>query len=639
MSIPQITLAVEPFESGKIVFLPMTPRTTSEKARGRVMLQLSITNNEPFPITVQTVTILFPGSAVPSETKDIKQVVGSSGTLLWWFQNPADDILFDLPGPQEIQLDFEVVELSESKSFKYKFAPHISPVSGGAYLFPAKAVDLSFGEFWSMNGCIHGLGVEGSQSFGYDMGVMGVDPETGAFESKKPGTDGTANEDIRVFGKPLYAMADGIVRHYLNVVPNNPWPLTWESQAELDAKSAEQRANFWGSFDNSTDFGGAGNHFYIQHGDEVVLYAHMQKDTLTPSFLKVGALVHAGDKLGLAGNSGASSGPHTHIHAIQGTTPEAGPLRPIVLKDSWVIDNDLIINAAQKGIWAKTNKTGISEGNSLEGDKGDIFLFPSAKQPEYPELVKYHVAENSYHALVNDFFSNGFRPVYLHSYRFMNQTFFNVIFRPVGDILWTARHGLEKSEYLDEFNLWVTEKGYRIAHLTSYKSQNKILYGVIFEKRSGPPQISFQGLTKAEHQAKFEEWTSPAMGYVPTQISVVSFLGARFYSGVYEKNIIAGGWELKTMLTTEEYKEKWNENTAANRGLVWLHTYKHMGKTNHVGLWYGAANPKGNHHLTANEFEIELKNARNDKLYLRALCGYSRELIPNYAAFWSKVNA
>ena len=65
---------------------------------------------------------------------------------------------------------------------------------------------------------------------------------------------------------------------------------------------------------------GAGNHFYIQHGNEVAGYAHMQKGTLNSKLLAAGAKVTAGDVLGLAGNSGNASEPHLHIHAIKRET-------------------------------------------------------------------------------------------------------------------------------------------------------------------------------------------------------------------------------------------------------------------------------------------------------------------------------
>ena len=161
-----------------------------------------------------------------------------------------------------------------------------------------------------------------------------------------------------------------------------------------------------------------------------------------------------------------------------------------------MIDDDLIRTEPQKGTWAKTKHTGISEGDSISESNRDVFIYPSAKQPEYPEIVKYHVAENSYQGLVSDLFSKGFRPVYTHGYTFVNRTYFNVIFRPTAGLLWEARHGLNKSAYQDQYNLWVTEKGYRIAHLTIYESQNTNVYAVLFEKTSGPVQKPFYGLTE-----------------------------------------------------------------------------------------------------------------------------------------------
>lgn len=638
MSAPNISLAVEPFESGKVVFLPMAPKTTSEKARGRIMLRLGITNGEAGTITVQSVKVSFPGSAVGAETKLINRTVAHNATRLWWFMNPSDDVLFDLPGPTQIKLEIQVTGFAETKEFIFPLEPHASPVGGGAYLFPAKAADLGFGEFWTMNGCTHGMGAEGSQSFAYDMGVWGVDPDTGAFDWKKPGTDGTKNSDLRVWGKPLYAMADGIVRHFLNECPNNPHPLTWSTQEELDQKSAEQRDLYWGAYEDNGQHGGAGNHFYIQHGDEIVLYAHMQKGSLNAALLSVGAVVKAGDKLGLAGNSGSSSGPHTHIHAIQGTQAEVGPLRPIILKDSWVIDNDLIINEPQKGHWVKMDKKGISEGSSIDWWKGDVFLYPSAKRPEYPELVKLQVSENSYQALANDMYNRGFRTVHLQAYSFMNTTWFNVVFRPYSGLLWQSRHGLDGAEYQAEYNLWVTQNGYRIANVATYWSYAKgeVCYAVLFEKGSGPQQAAYHGLTKAQHQATFDDWTSAAKGYVPTMISVASAGGERWYTGIYEKKTVAGGWELRSTLSPDAYQQEWNDNAAADRGLVWLHTYLHAGQVNFCGLWYGGAAPLGRHHLDTSEFSAELKAARKKGLYLRGVSGYNMNGIPNFGAFWTK---
>ena len=46
MRIPRLDVAVEPFESGKVVYLPTAPLTSKEKSRGRIVLRLRITNHE-----------------------------------------------------------------------------------------------------------------------------------------------------------------------------------------------------------------------------------------------------------------------------------------------------------------------------------------------------------------------------------------------------------------------------------------------------------------------------------------------------------------------------------------------------------------------------------------------------------------
>ena len=204
MSVPKIGLVVEPLEAGKVVFLPMAPKDTTEKPRGRIMLRLTISNQEDKTVIGQSIKVSFPGSSLAAEPKSVGKTLLQNASVLWWFMNPSDDVVFDLPGPGQIKLEVKVSGFSDLKEFVFPLAPHISPVSGGAYLFPAKATDLGFGEFWTMNGCTHSMGNEGSQSFAYDMGVWAHNPDTGSFDWKRPGADGTANEHMRVFGKPLY---------------------------------------------------------------------------------------------------------------------------------------------------------------------------------------------------------------------------------------------------------------------------------------------------------------------------------------------------------------------------------------------------------------------------------------------------
>jgi hypothetical protein len=60
---------------------------------------------------------------------------------------------------------------------------------------------------------------------------------------------------------------------------------------------------------------GGGNNLVILHGNCRVLYAHFKEGSVNPALAYPGAPVAAGQFLGRMGNSGSSSGPHTHIHS------------------------------------------------------------------------------------------------------------------------------------------------------------------------------------------------------------------------------------------------------------------------------------------------------------------------------------
>ncbi|XXT15520.1 hypothetical protein WME94_35255 [Sorangium sp. So ce429] len=65
MSKPNLSIAVEPFEAGKVTYLPMTASSAALKARGRVMLRVDISSHESMAIHVKAVDVSFPGTSIP----------------------------------------------------------------------------------------------------------------------------------------------------------------------------------------------------------------------------------------------------------------------------------------------------------------------------------------------------------------------------------------------------------------------------------------------------------------------------------------------------------------------------------------------------------------------------------------------
>jgi len=376
MSAPNLQLTVEPFESGNVVYAPMASPAVNEPELGRIMLQLSISNLEAQTVQLEnlSVTPTGPGSYV-SKTLPLKWFWTTNGveqsaviTLapqqakLWWFQHPSDNVLFnDSPQPTQVELGVTAAGFSDRATFVFPLAPHIAPVPAEAYLFPGVSTDLDTDEYWETNGASHGLGAEGSQAFAYDLGVWTADGDVSPW--LRPQTTGTKNSDFRIWKKPIHAMADGTVSQALFDVPTNPKPLTGP---DWDAQFAAQKAATWGKYltDHGYDYdldephAGAGNHLYVQHGDEIVLYAHMQPNSIPQALRIPGASVQAGALLGLAGNSGNSSAPHLHVHAIKGTEAEVGPLRPLVFAPFTVLETDLLSASPQPWV-------GVAIGRSL----------------------------------------------------------------------------------------------------------------------------------------------------------------------------------------------------------------------------------------------------------------------------------
>jgi peptide methionine sulfoxide reductase MsrB len=429
MSKPNVTVVIEPAEGTSVVYEPVARENANKKSAGLICLMLAITNNESKQIHLNKVTLSFAGPpAVPTATIPVPMNwwpptgtginIAPGATANWNFLRESvenDTVVLADVAPASMTLSLFFDGFTSPWSVTKNLAPHKNPVTGNAYLFPAQFDDLSPGEFWAAASNVHGTGATGSQLFAYDMNVLGWDDKKKAVNRLHPGKNGDHNEDYRVWGKKLHAMANGKVLQFVNDCPNNDPPLANQfngTKVHDDNLWTTQMNSFWGAYDNAHGgeavvHAGAGNHFYIQHGNEVALYAHMQKGTLNSKLLTPGAAVAAGDFLGLAGNSGNASEPHTHIHTIKGTQPEVGPLRPLLFRDMFAIDQADLKLPDISGPWARVNVQSPPLGPP------NAFIWPLGRNPEWvgwqdlggPILAPPAVSSWAAHRL--DVFSSG----------------------------------------------------------------------------------------------------------------------------------------------------------------------------------------------------------------------------------------
>lgn len=191
---------------------------------------------------------------------------------------------------------------------------------------------------------------------GRDLGVMRFDTGSKKWTRTRFGSPAGTNEADLIFGMKLYAPADGEVVTCWRNAPENPKPGGVLPERD-GCGDDDDDGNVCDDFKTcSCTIPRSGNHLNIKTADgSVMLIAHLKSGSIpaelcpkTGTYVKDanagpvhdGAYyddiyipagsrpkVYRGQYLGRSGNSGASSGPHTHVHLKPCDTCDAIPFQ------------------------------------------------------------------------------------------------------------------------------------------------------------------------------------------------------------------------------------------------------------------------------------------------------------------------
>jgi hypothetical protein len=360
MASPPLELSVQPTDGTRLFYLPIAAKAQGEPAFVKIVLRLRLRNTSDNALRLSAIRFVYPGSAhTESRMKGVRIAVDpegeadpndgviAGGTTATWSNGVVDldtsedgedtvrnEVYLPTPAPRRIEIEVSCQGFSDPARLAMDLVPYVRPTGTGALRLPMARADLERGEYlvtsarhWA-NG-----GANGTQIYAHDISVQAR--VNGEWTQLHDGESQSANADYRIWGKPLRALADGVVVSCEDHHPDNAFP------------GAERPEGV----------PGAGNAMRIRHGDIDVIYAHFQQGSIPVGLKQPNAAVRAGDMIGVAGNSGRSSNPHLHL---EGRDAATNTLRGLPFRLGAVLERGRI-NADQSGPWVSLTADGICQ--------------------------------------------------------------------------------------------------------------------------------------------------------------------------------------------------------------------------------------------------------------------------------------
>jgi hypothetical protein len=360
MSIKDLEIKVQPIDGTHLFYLPIAAKAKGEPEYVKIVLRLKLKNAGSSDLTLKDIVFSYPNSdhgdsdmegvkiAVdPSGDADPNDGVIKAGTTVTWSNGVVDldvseagknlfrnEVYLPAPAPSSITIKVYCHEDTEPKTVTMGLLPYTDPTGFGALRMPISNIDLDEGEYLVTSGehWANG-GADGTQIYAHDISVQ--KKLNAKWTTLHDGVTKANNSDYRIWGKPLRAVADGVVVVANDDYENNKFPGAARPEGTP----------------------GRGNSISIRHGNITVIYAHLQKDSIPEALKQPNAIVNAGDIIGRAGNSGRSDGPHLHLEGYDTNTET---LRGLPFRMASVLDRDKI-NADQSGPWVMLTADGICQ--------------------------------------------------------------------------------------------------------------------------------------------------------------------------------------------------------------------------------------------------------------------------------------
>lgn len=432
------------------------------------------------------------------------------------------------------------------------------------YSFPFKRDDFNYLERVHTN---HHESTDDIQKEGFDISIVRyLDDKNWTF--LKDGKDGSKNKHSVVYGRNVYAIADGRIIGCWRNAPENPRPANDTDDLKNDKGS--DRKWLHPEFNNNRIPGG-GNMLFVEHADgTIALYAHFKPGSIPEALCPINdalfpapntngdkyvkdeykklpaaqqARVSRGQKVGEVGNTGNSSGPHFHLHVENGSVGSK-----MIFEQGWA-------------------KNFISGATDIEGG------WKSFAGKEIPRG-----AEPAGLALVLAPRETNYRMSDLEVYQSGNKLVYAGIMKPGRD----SPAALFKNNWNSFLQAWqdLERKGFRMQDFEVYKKGNHLRYAGIFEPGNYKPAALF----KTDWNSFLSGWQQLEKdGYRMHDLEIYKNGSRLTYAGIFKP----GNYKPAALFKDNwaDFQRGWQDLERKGYRMMDLEIYKNGNKLNYAGIF------------------------------------------------------
>ena len=246
--------------------------------------------------------------------------------------------------------------------------------------------------------------------------------------------------------------------------------------------------------------------------------------------------------------------------------------------------------------------------------------------------ARHGMTSSQYQNEFNNLTSQGYRLVYVSGYTANNQERFAAIWEKKPGPAWVSHHGMTSAQYQSAFNQY-TNQGYRLTLVNGYTVNDQDRYVAIWEQKPGPAWVAHHGMTSDQYQSLFNYYVRS--GFRLTHVSGYAVKDQARYAAIWEKES-GPAWVARHGMTSAQYQSEFDAYTAQGYRLTHVSPYDVGGVDFYAAIWEKTAGPAwvARHRMTSSVYQAEFIDRAIQGYRLKEVNGYAFGASSRYAAIW-----